>query len=52
MEAHRGTNAMYLATIESLIGSAWAAIGCLAIGYIAGHLIPVSVISGWIRNRG
>lgn len=41
-----------LATAESLIGSIWAAVGCLAIGYVAGHIVPVQVIAGWIRNRG
>lgn len=40
----------HLATVESLIGSTWAAIGCLAIGYIGGHLVPLGTIAGWIRG--
>ena len=51
MEAHRGTQAMYyIASAESLIGSTWAAFACLAIGYIAGHIVPLGTIAGWIRG--
>ena len=41
---------LFLATAESLIGSTWAAFACLAIGYIAGHLVPLGTIAGWIRG--
>jgi hypothetical protein len=40
---------MILATVESLIGSVWAAFACLAVGYIAGHVLPISKIVGWIK---
>jgi ABC-type cobalt transport system substrate-binding protein len=52
VETHRGIQSMYhLATIESLIGSAWASIGCLAIGYIAGHLVSITRIASWIPGK-
>jgi hypothetical protein len=40
-----------LATIESLIGSTWAAIAMLAIGYIAGHLVSVTRIASCIPGK-
>jgi len=40
----------HLATAESLIGSTWAAFACLAIGYIAGQIVPLGTIAGWIRG--
>jgi hypothetical protein len=39
------------ATMESLIGSTWAAIAMLAIGYIAGHLVSVTRIASWISGK-
>jgi len=41
----------HLATAESLIGSIWAAFACLAIGYIAGHLVSVTRIASWIPGN-
>jgi hypothetical protein len=40
-----------IATIESLVGSTWAAIAMLAIGYIAGHLVSVTRIASWIPGK-
>ncbi len=40
-----------LATIESFVGSTWAAIAMLAIGYIAGHLVSVTRIASWIPGK-
>ena len=42
---------MTLATIESLIGSVWGAVAAFAIGYIAGHLVPLAKIAGWIPGK-
>lgn len=42
---------MTLASIESLIGSVWGAVAAFAIGYIAGHLVPLSTIAGWIPGK-
>jgi membrane protein YqaA with SNARE-associated domain len=42
---------MTLASIESLIGSVWGAVAAFAIGYIAGHLVPLSKIAGWIPGK-
>jgi len=41
----------YIASAESLIGSTWAAIAMLAIGYIAGHLVSVTRIASWIPGN-
>lgn len=40
-----------LATVESLIGSVWGAGFALVIGYIGGHLIPISKIAEWIPGN-
>jgi hypothetical protein len=40
-----------LASIESLIGSVWAVVAAFAIGYIAGHLVPLSKIANWIPGK-
>jgi hypothetical protein len=42
---------MTLASIESLIGSVWGAVAAFAIGYIAGNLVPLSKIAGWIPGK-
>ena len=42
---------MMLATIESLIGSTWAAIATFALGYVAGHLVPLGKIASWIPGK-
>lgn len=42
---------MFLASIESLIGSTWAAVATLAIGYVAGHLVPIGKIASWIPGK-
>ena len=45
-----GAETMILATAESLIGSVWAAFACLAVGYIAGHVVSLDRISGWFKK--
>jgi hypothetical protein len=45
-----GDKTMILATAESLIGSIWAAFACLAVGYIAGHVVSLDRISGWFKK--
>jgi hypothetical protein len=42
---------MFLASIESLIGSTWAAVATFAIGYVAGHLVPIGKIASWIPGK-
>lgn len=42
---------MFLASIESLIGSTWAAVATFAIGYVAGHLVPIGKIASWIAGK-
>lgn len=51
MAAKGAFTMMTLATIESLIGSVWGAVATFAIGYIAGHLVPLSKIAGWIPGK-
>lgn len=42
---------MILATIESLIGSTWAAVATFVLGYVAGHLVPLSKVASWIPGK-
>ena len=35
-----------LASLESLLGSVWACIALLAVGYLAGHVAPL----GWVAS--
>jgi hypothetical protein len=42
---------MMLASIESLIGSGWACVACFALGYVAGHLVPLGKIASWIPGK-
>lgn len=35
--------------MASFIGSVWAVIAAGALGYIAGHLFPISKLVSWIR---
>jgi len=42
---------MMLASIESLIGSTWAAVATFALGYVAGHLVPLGKIASWIPGK-
>lgn len=45
-----GAETMILATAESLIGSVWAAFACLAVGYIAGHVVSLDRVSSWFKK--
>jgi hypothetical protein len=40
-----------LATIESLLGSLWFAGAALLVGYIAGHVVPVSRLGGLFGRK-
>jgi hypothetical protein len=42
---------MTLGSIESLFGSVWAVFAALGVGYIGGHLVPISKIAGWIPGK-
>ena len=43
---------IHLASIESLLGSVWAVVAGVALGYLAGNVIPVSWIMAKIRRGG
>ena len=42
---------MILASIESLLGSLWFAGLALVVGYIAGHVFPISAIKGLFDKK-
>lgn len=43
---------LHLASIESFLGSLWFAGLALAVGYIAGHIFPISKLTGLFnKNR-
>jgi hypothetical protein len=41
---------MFLASFESLLGSIWFALAGVFAGYIAGNLLPLSKVAGWIKK--
>ena len=42
---------MQLATIESLLGSVWAALACFFVGYLIAHVIPVHRVASWFARK-
>ncbi len=42
---------LHLASLESFLGSLWFAGLTLTIGYIAGHVFPISKISGLFNKK-
>lgn len=42
---------MQLATIESLLGSVWAALACFFVGYLIAHAIPITRVASWFARK-
>lgn len=42
---------MQLATIESLLGSVWAALASFFVGYLIAHVIPVTRVASWFARK-